>query len=150
MPLSIFASLKSLFTLVSLLLLQILSAQAQEKEGIVFDSYTKQRIARVYIYNTANDEMTYNNKRGEFNINANQGDTLIALVKGYHPDTLVIKKEPVIIFRLNRATIWLNEVSVVAKRSPAEILEERKEEYNTAYSRGSPAASYLAVQQGPE
>ncbi|GAA4804845.1 hypothetical protein GCM10023231_37470 [Olivibacter ginsenosidimutans] len=132
--------MKSLLTIISLLWILSSSVHAQEKEGLVFDSYSKQRVARVYIYNTANDSMTYNNKRGEFSIEANPGDTLIALVKGYHPDTLVLKKDPVIIFRLNRATIWLNEVSVMARRSPAEILEERKQEFNSAYRFGNPGS----------
>ena len=132
--------MKSLVIIITFLFIQIIFVQAQEKEGIVFDNYTKQRIARVYIYNTANDEMKYNDKRGEFSIKANLGDTLIALVKGYHADTLIVKKDPVIVFRLNRATIWLNEVSIMAKRSPAEILDERKRDFNTAYSLGNPGS----------
>jgi len=137
---SIFVSLKSLITIIVLLFIQVFFAHSQEREGIVFDNYTQQRIARVYIYNTANDEMRYNNMRGEFTIEVQQGDTLIAMVKGYHPDTLVVKTEPVLIFHLNRATIWLNEVSIVAKRSPAEILAQRKADFNTAYRNGDPGS----------
>lgn len=124
------------------MILTVRGALAQEREGIVFDSYTKQRIARVYIYNTANDEMKYNDKRGEFAIKSNPGDTLIAIVKGYHADTLVVKKDPIIVFNLNRATIWLDEVSILAKRSPAEILAERKRDYSSAYKKGDPGSLF--------
>lgn len=134
----IFVSLKIFTTIIVSLFTFIFFAHAQEREGIVFDSYTKQRIARVYIYNTANDEMKYNDKRGEFAIKSNPGDTLIAIVKGYHADTLIVKKDPVIIFNLQRSTIWLDEVSIIAKRSPAEILEDRKREYSSAYRKGNP------------
>lgn len=136
--LRIFVDLKILTTILVLLFIGTTFLSAQEREGIVFDSYTKQRVPRVYIYNTANDAMKYNNKRGEFAIEAQPGDTLIAIVKGYYSDTLIVKNQPTIVFNLNRSTIWLNEVSIVAKRSPQEILEERKREYNTAYRNGDP------------
>lgn len=134
--------MKIFTTIIALYILSTLSVIAQEREGIVFDNYTKQRIARVYIYNTANDEMKYNDRRGEFAIKANPGDTLIALVKGYHADTLIVKKDPVIVFNLNRATIWLDEVSILAKRSPAEILEDRKRDFSSAYRKGDPGSLF--------
>src|SRR5690606_35821975 len=59
-------------------------------QGIVFDKHTQQRVAKVYVYNTANDAGGYNNLRGEFDIPANPGDVLIAAAKGYIPDTLVV------------------------------------------------------------
>lgn len=145
---SIFVNLKILATIIVLLFTSTFFAQAQEREGIVFDSYTKQRVARVYIYNTANDAMKYNNKRGEFAIEAKPGDTLVAIVKGYHADTLVVKKDPVIVFNLNRSTIWLDEVSIIAKRSPAEILEQRKQEYSSAYRDGNPGSLLSAGPTG--
>lgn len=129
--------MKILATISLLLLIGHYTLFAQEREGIVFDNYTKQRVARVYIYNTANDSMRYNNRRGEFSIKANVGDTLIALVKGYHPDTLVVRRnKPILIFNLNRSTIWLNEVTILARKSPQQLLEERKEEFSSAYRNG--------------
>lgn len=119
-----------------------MALKAQEKEGIVFDNYTTQRVPRVYIYNTANDAMKYNDKRGEFKLAATVGDTLIAVAKGYHPDTLIVKDSPVIIFKLNRATIWLDEVSIIARKSPREILESRKQEYRDAYRKGDPGSIF--------
>lgn len=106
-------------------------------EGIVFDTHTRQRISQVYVYNTANDNGGYNNTRGEFSINASPGDILIAAAKGYYPDTLVVADKRIVLFNMTRSTIWLDEVSVIAQRSPEERLEENKHEYSTAYSRGN-------------
>ncbi|MFB2118052.1 hypothetical protein [Parapedobacter sp. 2B3] len=106
-------------------------------QGIVFDTHTNQRISQVYVYNTANDHGGYNNTRGEFTIDASPGDILIAAAKGYHPDTLTVSDKTVVLFHMARATIWLDEVSVIARRSPEERLEENKREYSTAYSKGN-------------
>ena len=106
-------------------------------EGIVFDTHTKQRISQVYVYNTENDNGGYNNTRGEFTIDASAGDILIAAAKGYYPDTLVVSDKKVVLFNMTRSTIWLDEVSVIARRSPEERLEENKREYSTAYSGGN-------------
>ncbi|QNL50717.1 hypothetical protein H8S90_03715 [Olivibacter sp. SDN3] len=149
LTLCIFANLKILTAIIVLLFIGTTDLYAQEMEGIVFDTYTKQRVPRVYIYNMANDEMRYNNKRGEFSIKANPGDTLIAVVKGYHSDTTVVHSEkPVIIFNLSRATIWLDEVSIVARRSPQQILEERKRDYSSAYKEGNPGSLFSAGPTG--
>jgi len=113
-------------------------------QGIVFDKHTKQRISQVYVYNTANDEGGYNNTRGEFSIQASPGDILIAATKGYYPDTLVVSTKNVVLFNMERSTIWLDEVSVIARRSPEERLEENKKEYGTAYSKGN-AGSIFSV-----
>ncbi len=105
-------------------------------QGIVFDKHTKQRISQVYVYNTANDQGGYNNTRGEFDIHASPGDILIAAAKGYHPDTLIVSDKKVVLFHMERSTIWLDEVSVIARRSPEEQLLKNKREYSTAYSKG--------------
>lgn len=113
-------------------------------QGIVFDTRTKQRISQVYVYNTANDNGGYNNTRGEFTIEGSPGDILIAAAKGYYPDTLVVSDKKVVLFNMARSTIWLDEVSVIARRSPEERLEENKREFSTAYSKGD-AGSIFSV-----
>ncbi|WP_257669430.1 carboxypeptidase-like regulatory domain-containing protein [Parapedobacter tibetensis] len=113
-------------------------------QGIVFDKHTKQRISQVYIYNTVNDQGGYNNTRGEFDIQAGPGDVLIAAVKGYHADTLVVSDKKIVLFHLERSTIWIDEVSVVARRSPEEQLLENKRAYSTAYAKGD-AGSIFSV-----
>ena len=121
------------------------TARAQTPvQGIVFDKHTKQRISQVYVYNTANDEGGYNNTRGEFTIRAGPGDILIAAAKGYYPDTLVVSDKNVVLFHMERSTIWLEEVSVIARRSPEERLESNKREYSTAYGKGN-AGSIFSV-----
>ena len=57
-------------------------------QGIVFDKQTKQRVSRVYIYNTSSDVGLFNNTKGEFTLPVAKGDELIVAVEGYHPDTL--------------------------------------------------------------
>jgi hypothetical protein len=116
----------------------------QEIDGLVYDQNTKQRIAKVYIYNTHTDSGTFTNLKGEFRLSVSPGDVLVAAVEGYFPDTLTIKDEPAILFYLKRSSTLLREVTIVARRSPEELLKERQEEYNTAYSRGN-AGSLLSV-----
>ncbi len=113
-------------------------------QGLVFDKHTSQRISQVYVYNTANDDGGYNNTRGEFSIQAAPGDVLIAAAKGYYPDTLVVSDKKVLLFHMERSTIWIDEVSVVARRSPEERLEANKREFSTAYSKGD-AGSIFSV-----
>lgn len=117
-------------------------------EGIVFDTRTQQRISQVYIYNTANDNGGYNNTRGEFAIEASPGDILIAAAKGYYPDTLVVSDKKVVLFHMVRSTIWLDEVSVIARRSPEERLEQNKREYSTAYSKGNAGSIFSVAPTG--
>lgn len=113
-------------------------------QGIVFDKHTQQRVAKVYVYNTANDAGGFNNLRGEFNIPADRGDVLIAAAKGYFPDTLVVGNEDIVLFRMERSSIWIDEVSVIARRSPEEQLLQNKREFGTAYSKGD-AGSIFSV-----
>ena len=117
-------------------------------EGIVFDTHTRQRISQAFIYNTANDQGGYNNTRGEFTIEASPGDILIAAAKGYHPDTLVVADKKVVLFNMTRSTIWLDEVSVVARRSPEERLQANKREYSTAYSKGDAGSIFSTAPTG--
>lgn len=129
-------TLKRLLLISSSLWILCTQLQAQEMEGVVFDKSTKQRVPRVYVYNMANDDMTYNDKRGEFSIKGALGDTLIAVAKGYYADTMVIRNSKTAVFNLQRSTIWLNEVSIVARKSPSEILNQRKQEFGKAYREG--------------
>lgn len=117
-------------------------------QGIVFDTQTKQRISQVYVYNTANDEGGYNNTRGEFTIHASPGDILIAAAKGYHADTLVVSEKTIVLFHMERSTRWIDEVSVVARRSPEERLLANKREYSTAYSKGDAGSIFSVAPTG--
>ncbi|SEM07412.1 hypothetical protein SAMN05216436_101330 [bacterium A37T11] len=114
----------------------------QEIEGFVYDAQTGQRVAKVYIYNTANDEGIYNNLKGEFSIKAKQGDILIAATDGYFPDTLVVSNQKNLFFKLQRSSIWLKEVTIIGRHSPQEELDKKKEDYRSAYRKGHPGSIF--------
>lgn len=115
-----------------------------EVQGIVFDKTTKQRISRVFVYNAANDEGGYNNTKGEFFVKASPGDVLIAASEGYFPDTLVVSNKSTLVFNLKRSSIRIQEVSIMARRNPDDMLREQQREYSTIYSKGS-GGSLLSV-----
>lgn len=123
-------------------------AAQQSIQGLVFDKTTKQRVSRVFVYNPSNDEGGYNNTKGEFEIVANPGDILIAAANGYYADTLRVANEQVVVFQLERSSILIEEVSVIARRSPEERLAENQREYSTAYSRGNPGSIFSVAPTG--
>lgn len=106
-------------------------------QGVVFDVETKQRISRVFIYNTQNDAGGYNNTKGEFFIEARPGDILIAASEGYFPDTLTVGDRRTLVFHLRRSSIRIQEVSVIIRRSPEERLKDNQEAYGSAYTKGN-------------
>lgn len=109
-------------------------AFAQKRiEGIVSDFKTKQRISKVTIHNTRTKEEVFNNSKGEFSILAEKGDVLIANSREYFPDTLTVGTSPVILFHLKRESIYIDEVSVVAKKDPDEILKKARIDYEKAF-----------------
>jgi len=136
--------LKKLGLLICAILYSGLLLAQQEVDGIVFDTDTKQRVAKVYIYNTQNKTGTFNNLKGEFRLKASKGDVLIAATEGYYPDTLTLKDDATILLFLKKSSIMLREVSIVARKSPDDILRQKQEDYNTAYSKGDPG-SLLSV-----
>lgn len=128
--------MKNLQNIVILLLFFAIvpTAIAQKKiEGIVSDFHTKQRISKVTIRNVRTNEEVYNNTKGEFSILAEKGDALIAISREYFPDTVVVSMSPVILFHLKRESIYIDEVSVVAKKDPDEILKKAKTDYEKAF-----------------
>lgn len=120
----------------------------QETDGLVYDESTKQRIAKVYIYNTNSDTGTFSNLKGEFHLKVSDGDILIAAAEGYFPDTLTFRNESAILIYLKRSSTLLREVTIIARRSPEELLKERKEDYNTAYSKGDPGSLFSVGSTG--
>ena len=115
-----------------------LFAQDKPVQGIVFDMASKQRLTRVYIYNTRTGEGFYNTTKGEFKTIARSGDVLVAALQGYGVDTISIKSESTLLFYLRRNSIQLQEVVVRdSLKTPAEQLKQAQEEYNTIYSKGA-------------
>jgi hypothetical protein len=115
-----------------------LSAQQKPVQGFVVDQDTKQRLAKVYVYNSHSDEGFYNNTKGEFSTQAMVGDTLFAALQGYAVDTLVYKGQSTIFFQLKLLSIRLKEVAIIGSSlTPREKYERTRKEYKYATDRGS-------------
>lgn len=102
-------------------------------DGLVLDKETKQRIAKVYIQKLGSNVNLFNNTRGEFAIAVTAGDVLLASKEGYYSDTIVVSDQKVLVFNMQRSSIYLKEVTVVARKSPEEILKQRHSEFDRAY-----------------
>lgn len=112
-------------------------AQQATVRGFVVDKDSKLRLAKVYIYNSANDEGIYNTPKGEFNIKAKPGDTLFAVLQGYALDTVVINNQNSIYFQLKSLGIALREVAIIGdKFTPMERHEKTLKEYKYALDKG--------------
>jgi len=138
------------FFLPVLLLVLSINALAQEKslQGFVIDKVSKQRLAKVYIYNSRNDEGLYNTTKGEFKTQALIGDTLFAALQGYALDTVIFKGQTAIYFQLRPLSIRLREVSIIGKMlPPKQQYDKTRREYKYATDRGS-SADLLNLGQG--
>lgn len=106
--------------------------------GIVVDKDSKFRLSRVNILNTRNQQMVFNNSKGEFFIDAKDGDVIISSLSGYKNDTLKIAGQTALVFYLRRLAIRLPEVvfrdSVLSAKAK---YEETKKEFNKLYRLGN-------------
>lgn len=113
-------------------------AQDRQVQGIVFDRDSKQRLTRVYIYNTRTEKGFYNNSKGEFNTSLRTGDVLVAAAQGYLVDTVTVPNANTILLYLRRNVVQLKEVIVRdSVKTPEGQLKETKQEYEEAYRRGN-------------
>lgn len=116
----------------------IVAAQQKPVQGFVVDKESKQRLAKVYIYNSHNDNGLYNNSKGEFSSQASVGDTLFAVLQGYGLDTVVYKGNSTIVFQLKPLAIQLKEVSILGSTiTPRERYDQNLRDYKYATDRGS-------------
>ncbi|CAM4194930.1 hypothetical protein SAMN06265348_106211 [Pedobacter westerhofensis] len=116
----------------------IATAQKKSVQGFVIDKESKQRLAKVYIYNSHDDEGMYNNNKGEFATQASVGDTLFAALEGYGVDTLIYKGNNAIYFQLKPLAIQLREVAILGSLvTPKERYDQNLREYKYATDRGS-------------
>jgi len=131
--------MKFLFAfIISFGLSAMLFAQTKPVQGVVIDKETKQRLAKVYIYNTRSGDGLYNTTKGEFSTFAIPGDTLVAALSGYGVDTIVFKGQPAAYFQLKSLGIRLRDVLIQQKRlSPQAQYEKTLKEYRYATERGS-------------
>jgi len=115
-----------------------LYAQTKPVQGIVIDKETKQRLAKVYIYNIRTGDGLYNNTKGEFSTFALPGDTLVAALSGYGVDTMVFKGQTAAYFQLKSLGIRLRDVVIQQKRlSPQQLYEKNVQEYRYQTTKGS-------------
>jgi len=115
-----------------------LFAQTKPVQGIVIDKETKQRLAKVYIYNIRTGDGLYNNTKGEFSTYANPGDTLVAALAGYGVDTIVFKGQTAAYFQLKSLGIRLRDVVIQQKRlTPQQQYEKSVSEYRYQTMKGS-------------
>ena len=116
----------------------LLLAQHQPVQGIVIDKETKQRLAKVYIFNTRTGDGLYNTTKGEFSTYALPGDTLVAALGGYGVDTIVFKGQSAAYSQLKSLGIRLRDVVIQQKRlTPKEKYEQTKEDFKYATIKGS-------------
>ncbi|WP_026897465.1 peptidase associated/transthyretin-like domain-containing protein [Daejeonella oryzae] len=115
-----------------------LIAQEKSIQGIVFDLNSKQRLTRVYIYNTSTGKGFYNNSKGEFTTTASVGDILVAALQGYNVDTIRVSSQTTLLFYLKSKSILLKEVRITdTLKTPQDQLKETRKEYKDAYSKGT-------------
>ena len=118
----------------------MLFAQTKPVQGIVIDKETKQRLAKVYIYNIRTGDGLYNNTKGEFSTYAIPGDTLVAALSGYGVDTMVFKGQTAAYFQLKSIGIRLRDVVIQEKRlTPQQQYEKSVQEYRYQTKKGSSA-----------
>ena len=115
-----------------------LHAQTKPVQGIVIDKETKQRLAKVYIYNVRSKEGLYNNTKGEFSTYALPGDTLVAALSGYGVDTIIFKGQTAAYFQLKSLGIRLRDVVIAQKRlTPQQQYEKSIKEFRYQTMKGS-------------
>jgi hypothetical protein len=122
----------------TLILFLIISTKiiAQERfvDGIVFDKYTKERIAEVNVQNITSGKSIYNSIKGEFKISAQLGDLLVFTRQNYRNDTLKIKSYSSLAVSMDRLSIQLMEVTIRdSLATPEEQLAATKRDYNKIY-----------------
>lgn len=113
-------------------------------EGIVFDKETKQRIGRVLLTNITSNQRIFNNSRGEFALTLQQGDVLVVSKENYHADTIRYNGEKVLVLNLKKTARYIDPVTIVARKTPDQILSERRRDYDKAFKLADPG-SYISV-----
>lgn len=118
--------------------MMLVHAQTKPVQGIVIDKESKQRLAKVYIYNLRTGDGLYNNTKGEFSTVAIPGDTLVAALSGYGVDTIVFHGQAAAYFQLKSLGIRLRDVVIQNKRlTPQQLYEKSVQEFRYQTKKGS-------------
>jgi hypothetical protein len=127
--------LKYLFFVPFFLLPICSSAQVRDIAGLVVCD--NQPVSTVAIKNLNFNSQTFSNFKGEFNIQARSGDTLIFIHADFITDTLLASGQQFIYVSLHKRPIVLNEVVIkAAPNSPEVIYEANKKVYKQIYFLG--------------
>jgi hypothetical protein len=111
---------------------------AGQIEGIIFDKATKERIARVVIFDVNSGKSWYDDLKGEFKIDAQSGDRLVFSKEDYKIDTVIVKGTESVIAYMERIGIPLKEVTIRdSLHTPMQRLIATRKEYSKAYGSSS-------------
>jgi hypothetical protein len=108
----------------------------QEKvvTGIIFDKESKEREASVNIDDITKGISVYDNLKGEFRIDAAEGDVLVFSRQQYLSDTIKVQNTAPLAIYLTRLTIRLKEVTVHDSLiNPDKRLEATKNDFTKIY-----------------
>ncbi|MBK5277915.1 MAG: carboxypeptidase-like regulatory domain-containing protein [Bacteroidia bacterium] len=96
--------------------------------GIVIDSASFEELPGAILHVKHSERKTVSSIQGNFNIQANQNDTLIFTMLGYHPFELpLFFEEDVLLIRMSEQVILLNEITIRATRLyPNEVVNRTK------------------------
>lgn len=109
---------------------------SQEKvvSGIVFDKESNERVASVNIDNVTTGISLYDNLKGEFKIDAKDGDLLVFSRQQYRSDTVKVKSNAPVAIYMSRLAIQLKEVTVHdSLADPDKKLEATKNDFTKIY-----------------
>lgn len=142
------ALMKFLFFLFLFLFSIKVFAQETSVAGIVFDADSKDRIARVNVFNASTGLSVYDNLNGVFTIDARPGDKLIFSQTEHFSDTVTVFNYTPLAVYLKRMAIQLNEVTIVdSMLNPEKRLAANKRDFSKIY--GSLAnKDFLTVSPG--
>lgn len=114
----------------------VLYSFAQDKAvtGIVFDKDSKDRVATVSIHNITEGTSAYDNLKGEFKVNAKEGDKLVFSKQGYSSDTINVQTKMELAIYLSRTAIQLRLVTIHdSVMNPERRLQETKNDFTKIY-----------------
>ena len=127
--------MKKLVSIIVLLFILLLRAQAQNVKGTV--SNASKRISGAVIKNLRTGNKTISDEMGMFIIRVKNSDTLLISKKFYKKDTLVYAGQIFLTIQLQPETKALREVTIKARQiSPLDIYEKNKIEYKDIYWKG--------------
>jgi hypothetical protein len=123
-------------------------AQETSVSGIIFDTDSKDRIARVNVLNLSTGVSVYDNLNGVFSIDAKPGDMLLFSQAEHLPDTIRVANYTPLAVYMKRNSIQLRQVNILDSiLNPQKRLEANKRDFSKAY--GSLASKEFLTSMSP-